>query len=47
MIVNFYCEDLLSIEKVVDSQHSFAVAAREPLEFCSNEHVFERFTFFV
>ena len=25
----------------------FAVAAHEPLKFCSNEHIFERFSFFV
>ena len=25
----------------------FAVAAREPLKFCSDEHIFERFSFFV
>ena len=40
------------IEEVIDRPTQtplcgFTVAARKPLKFCSNEHVFERFTFFV
>ena len=42
----------LLLEKVIDRPTQtplcgFAAAAREPLKFCSDEHVFERFSFFV
>ena len=41
---------LLSFEKVIDRPTQtplcgFTVAARKPLKFCSDEYVFERFTF--
>ena len=46
----FFRQILLSFEKVIDRPTQtplcgFTVAARKPLKFCSDEYVFERFTF--
>ena len=41
----------LVIEKIIDRPTQtplcgFTIAARKPLKFCSDEHVFERFSFY-